>query len=145
MRITDGVVHFQFGAPGKHRPAVPRVPLPKASARRFHHPDASNTKAPEMHSRASGLPISSGANPVASALGFRLGATPRGLIHSNSPSSLRRPEQDISTLHGLGHFYFALTRSHLLRNGLQSALGDPYGLTLRGGCPSKRPAAAARA
>jgi hypothetical protein len=51
-----------------------------------------------------------GASPVvASALGIRSGATPRGRIHSKpSPSALPRKE-DISTLLGIGHFYFALT------------------------------------
>ncbi len=52
-----------------------------------------------------------GASPVvASALGIRSGATPRGPIHSNpTPSALLR-KADISTLLGIGHFYFALTR-----------------------------------
>ena len=51
-----------------------------------------------------------GASPVvASALGIRSGATPRGRIHSKPhPSALPRKE-DISTLLGIGHFYFALT------------------------------------
>ena len=51
-----------------------------------------------------------GASPVvASALGIRPGATPRGRIHSKPhPSALPRKE-DISTLLGIGHFYFALT------------------------------------
>ena len=51
-----------------------------------------------------------GASPVvASALGIRLGATPRGRFHFKpSPSALSRKE-DISTLLGIGHFYFALT------------------------------------
>jgi len=51
-----------------------------------------------------------GASPVvASALGIRLGATPRGRIHLNiHPSALLR-KADISTLLGIGHFYFALT------------------------------------
>src|SRR3974390_1137219 len=52
-----------------------------------------------------------GASPVvASASGIRSGATPRGQIHSNPhPSALLR-KADISTLLGIGHFYFALTR-----------------------------------
>src|ERR1017187_5981895 len=54
-----------------------------------------------------------GASPVvASALGIRSGATPRGRIHSKPhPTALPRKE-DISTLLGIGHFYFALTRSN---------------------------------
>ena len=52
-----------------------------------------------------------GASPVvASALGIRSGATPHGQIHSKPhPSALPRKE-DISTLLGIGHFYFALTQ-----------------------------------
>jgi hypothetical protein len=51
-----------------------------------------------------------GASPVVtSALGIRSGATPGGRIHSKPhPSALPRKE-DISTLLGIGHFYFALT------------------------------------
>jgi hypothetical protein len=42
-------------------------------------------------------------------LGIRSGATPRGRIYSNpTPSALLR-KADISTLLGIGHFYFALT------------------------------------
>jgi hypothetical protein len=48
-------------------------------------------------------------------LGIRSGATPRGRIHSKPhPSALPRKE-DISTLLGIGHFYFALTRPDLTR------------------------------
>jgi hypothetical protein len=44
-------------------------------------------------------------------LGIRSGATPRGRIHSKPhPSTLPRKE-DISTLLGIGHFYFALTHA----------------------------------
>ncbi len=52
-----------------------------------------------------------GASPVvASASGIRSGATPRGRIYSKPyPSALLR-KADISTLLGIGHFYFALTR-----------------------------------
>lgn len=50
-----------------------------------------------------------GASSVASALSTRSGATPRGHIHPNSPTLDARSKQDISTLLGIGHFYFALT------------------------------------
>ena len=51
-----------------------------------------------------------GASPVvASALGIRSGATPRGR-HQRIMASRGCPsKQDISTLLGIGHFYFALT------------------------------------
>jgi hypothetical protein len=67
-----------------------------------------------------------GASPVvASALGIRSGATPRGRIHSKPhPSALPR-KQDISTLLGIGHFYFALTLPELSCRGkvIMSYLG----------------------
>ena len=51
-----------------------------------------------------------GASPVvASALGIRSGATPRGQNQPNIALPGRPPEQDISTLPGIGRFYFALT------------------------------------
>ena len=85
---------------------------PKASALKLHHPDVakSKSKTPEQRrSRVLELPISNGASPVASALGIRSGATPRG-PHQPNMTSLGRPsKQDISTLPGIGHFYFALT------------------------------------
>jgi len=51
-----------------------------------------------------------GASPVvASASGIRSGATPRGRLQPNTLLPARPSKQDISTLLGLGHFYFALT------------------------------------
>ena len=58
------------------------------------------------------MPIRNGASPVASALGIRLGATPRGPTHPNMPFSTRPSKPDISTWHRLGHFYLALTQGH---------------------------------
>jgi hypothetical protein len=85
---------------------------PKASALKLHHPDVatSKSKTPEQkRSRVLELPISNGACPVASALGIRLGATPRGPHQPTMASPARQSKQDISTLLGIGHFYFALT------------------------------------
>jgi len=85
---------------------------PKASAPKLHHPDVvkSKSKTPEQRrSRVLELPISNGASPVASALGIRLGATPCGPHQPNMTSPGRPSKQDISTLPGIGHFYFALT------------------------------------
>jgi hypothetical protein len=48
---------------------------------------------------------------VASALGIRSGATPRGRVHTTTPRPAGPSKQDISTLLGIGHFYFALTRA----------------------------------
>jgi hypothetical protein len=109
MRPVEHRDEKHSGTPGKSSPAIFRVYWPKTSALKLLHPDGRKAKTPEMHSRVLVLPISHGASPVASALGFRSGATPRGLIHPNIPSSFRLSKQDISTLLGLGHFYFALT------------------------------------
>ena len=85
---------------------------PKTSALKLHHPDVAKSKSKTPEQRRSGvlgLPISNGASPVASALGIRLGATPRGRYQPNTASPSRPSKQDISTLLGIGHFYFALT------------------------------------
>ena len=100
-------------APGKIRPAAFAFSKPKASARKLHHPDMapSKSKTPEQRcSRVLEVPISNGASPVASALGIRSGATLCGRHQSNRASPGRPSKQDISTLLGIGHFYFALTR-----------------------------------
>jgi len=89
---------------------------PKASAPKLHHPDVakSNSKTPDQRrSRVLELPISNGASPVASALGIRSGATPRGPHQPNITSPGWPSKQDISTLPGIGHFYFALTGRNL--------------------------------
>jgi len=96
------------------KPARPSLAFikPKASAPKLHHPDVvkSKSKTPEQRrSRVLELPISNGASPVASALGIRLGATPRGRHQPNMTSPGRPSKPDISTLPGIGHFYFALT------------------------------------
>jgi hypothetical protein len=58
-------------------------------------------------------------------LGIRSGATPRGRIHSKPhPSALPR-KQDISTLLGIGHFYFALTGRGQTRKPIPFSLGLP--------------------
>src|ERR1700685_716137 len=89
------------------------VKKPKASALKLHHPDMAKstskskpqTRTPKQRRlRVLGLPISNGASPVASALGFRLGATPRGRIHTTMPPPADPSKQDISTLLGIGHF-----------------------------------------
>ena len=103
---------------------------PKASALKLHHADVaqskSKSKTPEpRRSRVLGWPISNGASPVASALGIRLGATPRGLHQPNMASLARLSKQDISTLLGIGHFYFALTCVPCRTPQAQAASGRP--------------------
>ena len=97
------------GKPGRPRPAIFRVYSPKASARKLHQ-RIRETKNPSTELTAPrGVRRFSGASSVASALGIRLGATPRGPLHPNTCSSTVPSKPDISTLLALGHFYFALT------------------------------------
>ena len=52
-----------------------------------------------------------GASPVASALNLpRERDSPENRHHTITPSPPARSKQDISTLQGIGHFYFALTQ-----------------------------------
>jgi hypothetical protein len=55
------------------------------------------------------VPTASGANSVASALGFRSGATPFGHDHTNTTSPQPSSKEDISIWQKSGHFYLALT------------------------------------
>ena len=106
---------------------------PKASAPKLHHPDVakSKSKTPELRcSRVLELPISNGASPVASALGIRSGATPRGRHQPNMTSPGCPSKQDISTLLGIGHFYFALTQLCLKWGGNQPQ-SDRYSISGR--------------
>src|SRR6202142_764892 len=102
----------QIGGRAKSARRTSAFTKPKASARKLHHPDVakSKSKTPEQKSsRGLESPISNGASPVASALGIRLGGTPRGPHQPNMLSPAPPSKQDISTLLGIGHFYFALT------------------------------------
>lgn len=72
---------------------------------------ANKQKPPEsLHPGGFALPISPGASPVASALGLRSGATPRGHLHHNPISTAIPLKPDISTWQRTGHFYLALTQ-----------------------------------
>src|SRR6185312_4561227 len=93
---------------------------PKASAQKFHrkHSSVPYRKAlraqragkPGCHGALGGLaPTAFGANSVASALGFRSGATPFGHVHLNPFPQRSSLKQDISIWQRSGHFYLALT------------------------------------
>jgi hypothetical protein len=65
---------------------------------------------PGCHRALGGLvPTASGANSVASALGFRSGATPFGHDHTNTTFRQPSSKPDISIWQTRGHFYLALT------------------------------------
>jgi len=114
----------QIGGRAKSARRTSAFTKPKASARKLHHPDVakSKSKTPEQkRSRVLESPISNGASLVASALGIRLGATPRGPHQPNMVSPAPSSKQDISTLLGIGHFYFALTMAPLLHGAAFAA------------------------
>ena len=101
-------------APGKNSPSVVAFINPRPQLQSITTPISikqtpRKSKTPEVNRGFFALPISNGASPIASALGIRLGATPREHIHPNSQPRNHPIKQDISTLPGLGHFYFALT------------------------------------
>jgi hypothetical protein len=113
-RADHPIRKTQKGAPGKDSPSVvalinPRPQLQSITTLISIKQNPRKKQNPRGHSRVFALPISNGASPIASALGIRLGATPREHIHPNSQLQFRPTRQDISTLLGLGHFYFALT------------------------------------
>jgi hypothetical protein len=113
-RVDPLIRKTQKGAPGKNRPSVVAFINPRPQLKSITTPisikqNPRKKQNPRGHSRVFALPISNGASPIASALGIRLGATPREHIHPNSQLRNHPIKQDISTLLGLGHFYFALT------------------------------------
>jgi hypothetical protein len=103
----------QMGKPGKSSPAMIRVYLPKASARKLHQRMRQIETPSGSLSQSEGVCRFFGASPVASALGIRSGATPCGPTHSKPDPGYPPSKPDISTLLTLGHFYFALTEGDL--------------------------------
>ena len=67
---------------GPKQPGGPRICSPRPPLRSPHHPDVafSKIKTPEYNLSRVFVPIRNGARPVASALGIRSVATPRGPI-----------------------------------------------------------------
>jgi hypothetical protein len=95
------------GAPGKTSLAVFAFDQPKASAQKLHQTIPPNENPSQQNQE--GLDRFFGASSVASALGVCSGATPHKPNQSNILFQIVPPKPDISTLLGLGHFYFALT------------------------------------
>ena len=101
-------VETAIGTPAKPAGDL-RVYSPKASARKLHQRMQQMKNPSTEHSAPRGVRRFPGASSVASALGIRSGATPRGPFHTNIHSFRHHSKPDISTLLALGHFYFALT------------------------------------
>ena len=103
----------QKGRPGKNSPAVFAFYSPRPPLRSFTKESAQRKTPVRALTRSQGFSRFFGASSVASALGIRLDATPCGRPHPTMPFSAFGLKQDISTLLGIGHFYFALTLRHV--------------------------------
>src|SRR5947199_10789052 len=75
---------------------------------RLHQNDVRKAKDPHSIAAARVSTDHSGASPVASALGIRLGATPRGRNYTNTHSQRQPAKGDILTLLDKGTFSFCV-------------------------------------
>src|SRR5947199_3039800 len=82
---------------------------------RLHQNDLRKAKDPYSIQAARVSTDHSGASPVASALGIRLGATPRGRNYTNTHSEIPRLKGDILTLLEKGTLSFCLDIGSLSR------------------------------
>ena len=107
----------QYGAPGKTGPAIFALYIsedrcsgasPKQISLKNQNPQNGHLMA--RFDWGSGA-ICFGASPVAAVFGSAPGSatSPKHRIHSNPNPQTLPLKQDISTLLGIGHFYFALT------------------------------------
>jgi len=119
MRRAETVPRTEQGAPGKPRPAVIAFDCPRPRLLRDFTKERLGFFSQKTKPSDGNLIVTTrglvadaffGASPVvASALGVRLGATPRGHLDSNTQFSSVGARGDISTLLRWGHFYFAAT------------------------------------
>jgi len=123
MRAAEGQRRNQRQMERRAKPArrSSRFMYPKTAARRLHQsrcdPKNQNPQNGQLMARFDwGLgAICFGASPVAAVFGSAPGSatSPEHRIHSNPNPRICPSKQDISTLLGIGHFYFALTRSFM--------------------------------
>ena len=100
-----------------------RLRYPKAAARRLHQSRSAHKNQNPQNGHLMARfdwgfgAICFGASPVAAVFGSAPGSAtpPEHRIHSNPNPRTGPPKQDISTLLGIGHFYFALTGAHECR------------------------------
>ena len=117
-----------------------RFMYPKTAARRLHQSRSvqKNQNPQNGHLMARfdwGFgAICFGASPVAAVFGSAPGSatSPEHRIHSNPTPPAAPSKQDISTLLGIGHFYFALTGGRLSSPGAGSARHRTQNKTGRG-------------
>ena len=136
MRAAEGQRRNQRQMERRAKPArrSSRFMYPKTAARRLHQsrcdPKNQNPQNGQLMARFDwGLgAICFGASPVAAVFGSAPGSatSPEHRIHSNPNPRICPSKQDISTLLGIGHFYFALTHS------LRRAVGERGSLALTG-------------
>ena len=105
----------QFGKPGPYGPATSHFPYPKpplgsfTTAVGFQNQNPQNGQLTARFAWGLGA-VCCGASPVASALDLpQKRDLPENRFQTTMPSSGQPSKQDISTLHRIGHFYFALT------------------------------------
>jgi hypothetical protein len=106
---------YSFGALGKSSPAAFALDLRKASLRGFTKAIGLGSATPSRRSgRTHGFCVTGGCPPIASepTPSLRLwatapGATPARLIEHSTASLTGYPKPELSTLLGIGTFYFA--------------------------------------
>jgi len=114
-----GPAQKQYGAPGKTGPAIFALYLsedrcsgasPKQSCLKTQNPQNGHLMA--RFDWGSGA-VCFGASPVATVFGSAPGSatSPKHRLYSKPDPPAVPSKQDISTLLGIGHFYFALTRA----------------------------------
>jgi hypothetical protein len=98
MRTTDKLQRRNKDRRANKRPAVFAFTGPKPPLGRLHQNDLKTPKDPRGFLPSKVSTNHCGASSVASALGFRSGATPHGRNQTNTHSPIQRPK---------GHSYFA--------------------------------------
>jgi len=150
MRAAEGQRRNQRQMERRAKPArrSSRFMYPKTAARRLHQsrcdPKNQNPQNGQLMARFDwGLgAICFGASPVAAVFGSAPGSatSPEHRIHSNPNPRICPSKQDISTLLGIGHFYFALTLYFaLLSRFCQGQFGMSCASRLAGGQRAIRP------
>ena len=99
---------------------------PKTAARRLHQSRSAHKNQNPQNGHLMARfdwgfgAICFGASPVAAVFGSAPGSAtpPEHRFQFNSSSQAALLKQDISTLLGIGHFYFALTKAVLIQGGL---------------------------
>ena len=117
MLATERRRQNQYGAPGKTGPAIFALDVSEdrcsgASPKQIDSKNQNPQNGPDLARFDWGFgAVCCGASPVAAVFGSAPGSAtpPEHRIHSKPNPPTGPSKQDISTLLGIGHFYFALT------------------------------------